>query len=104
MYWECHITIGPHSLEGAKDCVEWVGWKYSKIDGDPSFGEGVREYATMNASDKNPLASVIEYMGETAETIRQCGFPVIRQKVEQVVYDTKGRENGNTSVSQSVGE
>lgn len=90
MYYECHITIGPHHLS-SRSLVEAMGWKFSYINGDPSFGEGSREYATQHADARINLEDVKAAMDRDAHILRQNGFPVIRQKVELVVYDTKGK-------------
>lgn len=92
MYYECHITmeVGPKT---SKYAVELMGWKFSQIDGDPSLGDGPREYATIHASPNADLIhTVVPRMQKTAEFLKWLGFNVVRQKVELVMYDTKGRE------------
>lgn len=92
MYWECHITLGLHPVS-SKDLVEALGWKFSCIDGDPQLGSGAREYATRNASSVSDFETVKTHMNYTADVLKRTGgFNVIRQKIELVMYDTKGKE------------
>lgn len=90
MYYECHITLGLHPVS-AKRLIEALGWKYSMIEGDPVLGTGYHEYATRHASAKCPESTIIAEMDYIAGVLAHMGFNVLRQKVELVVYDTKGR-------------
>ena len=88
MYYECHISIGLHPTS-AKELIECLnGWSFSCIQGDPVLGKGVYEYATRHAPGSTDLGKVIQHMNDTAHILKGQGFPVIRQKVEIVVYDT----------------
>lgn len=90
MYYECHITLKlqPRS---AKHLIEGLGWKFSCIEGDPSLGDGPREYATRHVSTTVGEPAIIAEMDHVAGVLAHAGFSVIRQKVELVVYDTKGK-------------
>jgi hypothetical protein len=91
MYWECHITIGVSPL-GSRALAEALGWKYSCIDNDPDLGEGFKEYATRHASTAVPFQDVVDALNRTSAIFKDMGFKVLRQKVELVMYDTKGKE------------
>jgi hypothetical protein len=95
MYYECHITLGLHPVS-AKGLIEALGWKYSMIEGDPVLGTGYREYATRIASVKVNEAVVIAEMDYIASVLAHRGFNVLRQKIELVIYDTKGKETKTT--------
>ncbi len=88
--YECHITLdsNPEELE------RWItafSWNFSKIDGDPTLGRGVKTYATKHYnSEIHRLEKVIEFMNNIAKKFDGFGgAKVIRQKVELIVYDTK---------------
>ena len=85
--YEAHITYKAEH-RAHLEALLIPGWKFSAIDGDPVLGKEVYCYLTSYDKDgKNLLAR----MQRTVETI---GFEAVRQKVEQIVYDTKtGRNN-----------
>jgi hypothetical protein len=87
--YECHITMigNPEIIEGM---VKDTGWHFSKIDGDPLLGSGVKCYATTNIDkDHITLESCITLMNSVAIHLSKQGISVIRQKIEDIVYDTK---------------
>lgn len=91
MYWECHITL--KDKQSAKNCVEKViGWKHSQIDGDPQLGDGVKQYATKNFKPTMSVEEVLHELQGSARCLRNWGFPVLREKIELVMYDTKGKK------------
>lgn len=96
--YECHITIElPDSvfitlLE--KKILE-NGWKFSKIDGDPIFGKGIKCYATQHFNSSKNVNKVLEEMNNVAEHLDILGFNVIREKIELIIYDTKNKEKTN---------
>ncbi len=89
-YYECHITMQGDAAAIAP-LVKAEGWKFSAIDGDPHFGEGVLCYATSHFNRKHDTVDVVIAMGTIADKLVTNGINVIRQKVEKVVYDTKER-------------
>lgn len=99
-YYECHITcIGnPDKLQSV---IESLGWKFSKIDGDPTLGNGVKCYATKHYNKRLSKAEVAWALEATAETIRiagaslGCKFRVLREKIELVIHDVRHKEKTN---------
>ncbi len=90
-YYECHITF-TGNMERIKLRVEKTGWKFSCIDGDPTLGDGARAYATKHYNSRCKLEKVVQEMNEVARnlTLFEQDIDVVRQKVELIVYDTKG--------------
>lgn len=96
MYYELHITMAP-GKESAKEAVESLNsrsshWTYSRIDGDPSLGEGVKEYATNHQGTQENFVNVLDYLNFAANQLLVSGHQVVRRKIELVMYDTKGKE------------
>lgn len=89
-YYECHITMvgNPNSIEHN---TKGIGWKFSKIDGDPDLGKGVKCYATMHYSfSRNNEEDIVEKVNQYADFLNEfLDIEVIRRKVELVVYDSK---------------
>ena len=92
MYYECHITIALHPVSAKSLIAALNGWHFSCIEGDPVLKDHSYEYATRHASSNTPFEDVVAHMNRTADILRDQGFPVVRQKVELVMYDTKGKE------------
>jgi len=88
-YYECHITMLGDS-ENIKRLTESVEWHYSKIDGDPILGKGIKHYATINFKKENiTLQNCIENMNEVKKYMIRSGISVIRTKIEEIVYDER---------------
>lgn len=90
--YECHITIeatGEYMQQKAQELIEKRGWKFSKIDGDPVLGKGVKCYATNHFAAKKNVDEVIRNMSYLAEELFAASFLVIREKVELIIFDTK---------------
>lgn len=92
-YYECHITIKPGTTdkEIIHRAVEHYGWKFSSIDGDPTLGKEVFCYATQHFPMRYKVKYVIGSMNTVADALTNGGFEIVRQKVELIVYDTKGQ-------------
>jgi hypothetical protein len=92
MYYECHITMEPNAFKEShiQLVVEKLGWKFSKIDGDPALGTGTRYYATANFGKQMGKRAVIAHMSQVAHHLDMgFGLKVVRAKVEVVIFDTK---------------
>lgn len=89
-YYECHITMigDPAKIETA---VEAVGWTFSRIDGDPTLGAGVKCYATKHFNLREGPVGRIAWMVDTLANGLEttCEVEVLRTKVELVVYDNR---------------
>lgn len=96
-YYECHVTFtDPNHTNEPDDSKTWAprepkiaGWIYSRIDGDPVLGRGVKSYLTRQFKGRLPLALVVGNVEHVAAELALQGFHVLRRKVERVVYDTK---------------
>ena len=91
--YECHITVGMEDIEvGDKkfhhleDLARFHKWKTSYIDGDPLLGDKRFFYFTRYA--KNFQDMKIK-MNKMADVLIMQEFPVVREKIEGIVYDTK---------------
>lgn len=89
-YYEAHITMLAEKPDHGplQRLVERIGWKFSKIDGDPSLGDGVKCYATKHFKSSLPKE---EILNELVEAARRVGIfaDVIREKIELVIHDTR---------------
>lgn len=90
-YYEAHITMLAERPEHdyIKNKVEGLGWKFSKIDGDPSLGSGVKCYATKHFKSSLPKEQVLNELINTARNLNGLYADVIREKIELVIYDTR---------------
>lgn len=89
-YYECHITLTanpPGGVGYAKHVIEHSGWKFSKIDGDPIMGEGIRVYATRHFNARRTVERVEADLVKTADILSRAGLKVTRRKIEMVVLD-----------------
>lgn len=90
-YYELHVTFkGPSLIEYLHCHFEPPPkpWTYSRIDGDPMFGEGVKQYLTTHCTVDRTIEDLVS--NELANAKRWLiarGFTVLRSKVELVVHD-----------------
>lgn len=88
--FECHITMNkPNTKEEAKllfNIAEKYKMKTSWITGDPVIGPGKWFYISGYSTSFEEL---LENMKTAANEIRSLGLEVIREKIEQIMYDTK---------------
>lgn len=88
MYYELHITFNGYCPVEDKRCVEKVGWKYSKIDGDPKLGDGVKSYATKHLPSRAGIQGVhLELKTAMWNLALVYGLKPIRAKIELVQFD-----------------
>lgn len=88
MNYECHITVERQDGPVAAGVATALHWKYSQIDGDPVLGKKVYAYLTTHDSD---LLRMRDRMTTAVSALRDQGVDVVREKIELIVYDTKGR-------------
>lgn len=86
-YYECHITFMGEIRHEA--LVRALKWKFSKIDGDPTLGAGIKCYATRQYSCRRPQQLIQNTMDAIAVKMRMQGAQVLRQKIEKVVFDQR---------------
>ena len=99
MTYECHITIALHPVS-AEALITSLGWKFSCIHGDPDLGIGAREYATRHAAVGTPITQVILEIQRISGILLAQGFPVLREKIELVMYDVYlNKESPNATQS-----
>lgn len=74
-----------------KEAVEELRWKFSKIDGDPNLGEGVKCYATKQFNIRRTKDGVIKAVDMVAAQLHNNLYvsKVLRSKVELVIYDNR---------------
>lgn len=95
-YYEAHITFTCNT-DGY--IPQYKSWTFSKIDGDPVLGEGVKCYLTKHFKSSKSLKSIIEEMDliKVNMDLFMINVKWLRSKVELVVYDTK-------TMHQSIGK
>lgn len=97
-YYECHITMISSKEDNCEKCsnrdlvktwVEYAGWKYSSIDGDPTLGAGIKCYATHHYNKKYTVKDVKKMMDNAVNLIKYSGAKILRKKIELVIYDER---------------
>lgn len=99
--YECHITITVSgNMASVETAISKAGWVFSKIDGDPVLGKGVKAYATAYFNGNKQLDEVIGALEGAAKYINKqisLSGKVIRTKVERIEYDNQdGKAVGTT--------
>lgn len=90
MYYECHITVLPNSYWSVallEQRIPHDGWHFSKIDGDPNLGAGLKCYATKHFPAQTDFLSVLDQLDKTARALQAHDVHVIRTKIELILYD-----------------
>lgn len=87
-YYEAHITM-LGSKEAIRPYVEATKWKFSAIDGDANFGDGVKVYATRQMNGRLTEQEAVNELNVTANILERFGIKVLRRKVEVVIYDDR---------------
>lgn len=87
-YYECHVTFEGDTAVGIATCAI-VGWKHSKIDGDPVMGEGVRQYATKHFNQRCREDQIWGEMTQVKHNLVIKGLKVTRMKIEKVLRDER---------------
>ncbi len=90
MRFESHITIRkPQSIVSARKLftiAESNGMTTSWITGDPILGAGKYFYMNGFGTDYEVLLAKVK---EVSQGLRFWGYDVVREKIEQIMYDTK---------------
>lgn len=80
--YEAHITFTGTTTE-----VVHEPWKFSKIDGDPVLGKGVKCYLTRHYPPHEDVLDILKDMRNAAADLQQAGLTVHRMKLEKIVFD-----------------
>lgn len=90
-YYEAHITMTAEKPDHKylQDMVERCGWKFSKIDGDPSLGSGIKCYATKHFKSSLSKETVLNELISTSRNLDGIYADVVREKIELVIHDTR---------------
>ena len=86
--YEAHITCPRESSDTIQRLItrRLTKWKFSAFDADPLMGDKPFAYLTSyDPSDEDML----DHMTEAAYALEAAGVPVLRQKIERIVFDTK---------------
>lgn len=88
--YECHITLHkPVDTKLARKLFtisKEYNMKTSWITGDPVTGPGKWFYISGYSTSYEEL---LANMKKAAEQVRNLGIEVVREKIEQIMYDTK---------------
>lgn len=84
--FEAHITCPREASEIVQEVATKTGWTYSAIDGDPVMGK--QAYCYLTAYDFNGH-HLLESVKGVSTILKIRNIEVLREKVEQIVYDTK---------------
>lgn len=87
-YYEAHITMLGDPVKIQEECKNFY-WFFSKIDGDPALGDGIKCYLTRQFSHRLTKEEVLHHLLEAAENLEKRGIKVVRKKVELVIYDSR---------------
>lgn len=84
--YEAHITADQQFHRQMEE-LAWGGWVYSQITGCPILGQGTYCYLTgYHPKDRKVL---LEELNAICTKLNRAGVPVLRAKIEHIVYDTK---------------
>jgi hypothetical protein len=85
--YEAHMTFDKEHAQRVEYLGDEWGWAYSVITGCPLLGQGTYCYLTSyHPTEPERLRKDMELIEAAA---RSAGFPVLRSKIEHIVYDTK---------------
>jgi hypothetical protein len=84
--FEWHITVPGASRSEAMKLAEQTGWVFSEITGCPILGQGTYCYITGYHTEFNSALGTVRAI---AESLRAREVKVLREKIENIVYDTK---------------
>lgn len=84
--FECHITIAVKDAEIGEEVAKEHHWKTSEIQRDPVLGKDSYFYLTTH---NKTFLEIYSRMEEVINSLKEYGVPIIREKIELIVYDTK---------------
>ncbi len=84
--FEAHITCPREKSDDVKQFAGLTGWSFSAIDGDPVMGKQAYCYLTAY----RPVAEeLLAEMAKLSHLLLEANVPVLREKIERIIYDTK---------------
>lgn len=86
MKFECHITCNQADGEKASAVATEHHWKTSEIARDPVLGAATFFYLTSHGAS---YQSIFRRMRTAVAALEAAGVSVVREKIEEIVYDTK---------------
>lgn len=86
MMYECHITISVLDATLGEAVAKQFHWKTSQIERDPVLGRATYFYLTSHADGPEDM---FRRMRECSAELRLRGVPIVREKIELILYDTK---------------
>ena len=84
--FECHITVSTDDAETADTVAKELHWKTSEIARDPILGDKNFFYLTTHTKD---YKSMWDKLRAAVSMLETSGVPIIREKIELIVHDTK---------------
>jgi hypothetical protein len=84
--FECHITVSTEHAETATNIAKLCHWKTSEIAGDPILGD--KNFFYLTSHSKN-YSDMWDRLRNTVRMFENVEVPVIREKIELIVHDTK---------------
>lgn len=84
--FECHITCNLADAVAAAAVAEELHWSTSEIERDPVLGKASYFYLTSHDTD---LTRMQTRMAAARVNLIAAGVPVVREKIEVIIYDTK---------------
>jgi len=85
---ECHITLDPKFREKVEAPAKFFGFHISFLKGDEVMGPDILMYLTKSGDD---TSSITNDMFRMRDALNNNGCTVLRAKVEEIVYDSKGK-------------
>jgi len=86
MLYECHITVSTEYAETASSIARELHWKTSEIARDPVLGDKNFFYLTTHTND---FPQMWTKMNTATARLQELSVPVIREKIELIIHDTK---------------
>jgi len=86
MSYECHVTTTVAHADAAEALAQEFGWKTSQIQRDPLLGDDTFFYLTKHNAD---FLTLYQQMTLLVLRMTSDGLPVLREKIEHIIYDTK---------------
>jgi len=84
--FECHITVSTDHAETATNVAKLCHWKTSEIARDPVLGDKNFFYLTSHSKG---YTEMWDKLRQTVLFLENNEVPVIREKIELIVHDTK---------------